>query len=175
MALIDEKIAQFKSEIGDMKMSEEQQIVFDLFCRTKGKPKRINTSDKDGAKVSFLVHSDKYSEGSQHVMLKHYRGKVGHVTAFEIIDMLDVVKKSKCVVRNFVTSYRLVRELGGVKYSLVLKMTTHVHVFKSFYSNRTNKKSLLNIQNPQSKSVLSCGSTPSCDATFGDVQKTTLK
>ena len=114
MALIDEKIAQFKSEIGDMKMSEEQQIVFDF-------------------------------------------------------------KKGKCVVRNFVTSYRLVRELGGVKYSLVLKMTTHVHVFKSFYSNRTNKKSLLNIQNPQRKSILSCGSTPSCDATFGDVQKKTQK
>ena len=136
MALIDDRIAQFRAEVGDRELTEEQNRVFETFCRTKGKLKRIYTTDSNGNFVTIMFPSDDENEGTQHVLLKHYKTNRGSVTALEILNLMDVVRNgAKGSDENHII-YSMEKFRGKIKFTIAVKVVKKGNIFKSFYSNR---------------------------------------
>ena len=136
MALIDNRIAQFRAEVGDRKLTEEQNRVFETFCRTKGKLKRICTTDGNGDSVTIMFPSDDENEGTQHVLLKHYKTNRGSVTALEILNLMDVVRNGSMESDENHIVYSMEKYLGKIKFTIAVKVVKNGNIFKSFYSNR---------------------------------------
>ncbi len=51
MALIDDRIAQFRAEVGDRELTEEQRKIFNAFTKKNGAATFLNVTDKDGRNV----------------------------------------------------------------------------------------------------------------------------
>ena len=136
MSQIVEKIKQFQKELENYKMSEQQRRMFNSFCRTKGAPVVFTTFDRYGEKVKLKLYTDKPNEGTQHILLKHYKSAVGRVTAIEIISMLEVIEKGEKSKANNGILYTLSKNYHGVKYIINVKLTGGGNVLKSFYSDR---------------------------------------
>ena len=134
MALIDDRIAQFRAEVGDRELTEEQNRVFETFCRTKGKLKRICTTDSNGDSITIMFPSDDENEGTQHVLLKHYKTNRGSVTALEILNLMDVVRNKGSDESHIIYSMEKFR--GKIKFTIAVKVVKKGNIFKSFYSNR---------------------------------------
>lgn len=136
MALIDDRIAQFRAEVGDRELTEEQNRVFETFCRTKGKLKRICTTDGNGDSVTIMFPSDDENEGTQHVLLKHYKTNRGSVTAMEILNLMDVVRCGNRVEDGNHIIYCVEKYQGRIKFTFAVKVAKRGNIFKSFYSDR---------------------------------------
>lgn len=134
-SFIDQKIAQFRAEIGNRTLSEEQQRIYNVFTRTKG-VSRFTMTDGYGDSVRFKVDPSKFSDGPQHILTKHYRGHEGRITATEIINMCEVIRKGTKRKTPTHITYKLAKNVGGNKLILALKITRNDLVLKSFYSNR---------------------------------------
>ncbi len=136
MALIDEKIALFKAEVGDRDLTDEQKRVFETFCRTKGKLKSISTTDNSGTLITMKFPSDDENEGTQHVLLKHYKTNRGTVTAMEILNMMEVVRCGNREDDGNHIVYWEEKYNGRIKYTFAVKVAKSGNIFKSFYSDR---------------------------------------
>lgn len=137
MATIEDKIKQFRAEVGNRTLTPEQQELFRVFCRTGGKPHRFVVTDTEGRSINLYVSSDKTSDGTQHILLRHFGTKRGRVTAGEILNMLDVVRKGDRVAGDATHyAYKLTRKSNGVLYTVGVKINKNTHRIKSFYSNR---------------------------------------
>ncbi|MBO7481200.1 MAG: hypothetical protein J6T63_03720 [Bacteroidales bacterium] len=136
MALIDEKIALFKTDVGNRELNEEQKRVFDTFCRTKGKLKSISTTDNTGTSLVVKFPSDDENEGTQHVLLKHYKTNRGSVTAMEILNLMDVVRCGNRVEDGNHIIYCVEKYQGRIKFTFAVKVAKRGNIFKSFYSDR---------------------------------------
>ena len=136
MALIDDRIAQFRAEVGNRELTEEQNRVFETFCRTKGKLKRICTADGNGGPVTIMFPSDDENEGTQHVLLKHYKTNRGAVTALEILNLMDVVRNGSMESDENHIIYSMEKFRGKIKFTIAVKVVKKGNIFKSFYSNR---------------------------------------
>lgn len=142
MALIDEKIALFKAEVGNRELSEEQSKVFNAFTKKKGASTYINVTDMDGKSLRIKIYSNKVSTGTQHILKNHYATKIHWVTAWEILNFCEVVECGTHYVSNGYIVYRIVKYCDDVKISTVLKFVEDngVAVLKSFYSDRGDDK-----------------------------------
>ena len=142
MALIDEKIALFKAEVGDRELNVEQKRVFNAFTKKKGASTYINVTDMDGKSLRIKIYSNKVSTGSQHILKNHYATKIHWVTAWEILNFYEVVEFGTHYVSNGYIVYRIEKYCGDVKISTVLKFVEDngVAVLKSFYSDRGDNK-----------------------------------
>ena len=72
MALIDDRIAQFRAEVGDMELTEEQKKIFNAFTKKNGAATFLNVTDKDGRNVRIKIYSNKTKTGSQHILINHF-------------------------------------------------------------------------------------------------------
>lgn len=117
-------------------MDERQKRLYKSFIRTSGNPSSFSAIDKEGEIVKFKLRSDSTTEGTQHILLKHYNGIVGRVTAIEIISMFDVIEKGKKHNSVKHTIYTLERKYRRNSLIVCLKITSGNAVLKSFYSNR---------------------------------------
>lgn len=142
MALIDEKIALFKAEVGDRELNVEQKRVFNAFTKKKGASTYINVTDMDGKSLRIKIYSNKVSTGSQHILKNHYATKIHWVTAWEILNFYEVVEFGTHYVSNGYIVYRIEKYCGDVKISTVLKFVEDngVAVLKCFYSDRGDNK-----------------------------------
>lgn len=140
MALIDDKIKQFKLEVGDAVLSDIQKKIFDIFVRKSGNAVPFTVIDKLGNKVRFFVYTNRISEGTQHILLKHFHGKEGSVSAFDILSICDTIKFGDMVVNdNKHICYTWERESGGKKIVTSLKIIKAGYILKSFYSEDIKK------------------------------------
>ena len=57
MALIDDRIAQFKAEVGNRELTEEQMKIFNAFCKKGGASTFVNVTDSLGIKVRLKIVS----------------------------------------------------------------------------------------------------------------------
>ena len=135
MTAVEQKIAMFRSEVGSRELTEEQQRIYNVFTRTKG-VSRFTITDGYGDSVRFKVDPSKFSDGPQHILVKHYRGIEGRVTATEIINLCEVIRKGTRRKTSTHITYQLTKNVGGNRLILALKITRNDLVLKSFYSNR---------------------------------------
>lgn len=140
MATIDDKIKQFKKEIGEAVLTGQQQRVYDTFVRTSGKPVLFTVTDKNGNTVKFQIFPDRPQEGSQHILLKHFHGRTGNVSAFDILSICDTVQFGDIVIndKNHIC-YKWKRTSGGKTVITSLKIIKSGYILKSFYSEVEKK------------------------------------
>lgn len=136
--LLSKKIAQFIAEVGDRELTQEQGKIFHAFTKTKGSVTYLNVTDSKGKNLRIKIYSDKFSNGTQHILLGHYKTNRGYVTAMEILNLCDVVRKGNVYNRNGYTIYKLLHKYKNVTIRTVLKVNVNGNeaVLKSFYSDR---------------------------------------
>ena len=138
MALIDDRIAQFRTEVGDRELTEEQRKIFNAFTKKNGAATYLNVTDMDGKNVRIKIYSNKIKTGSQHILVNHFGTMIHWVTAWEILNLYEVVERGAHYISNGYVVYRMDTDYNGVKISTVLKFVEDkgIAVLKSFYSNR---------------------------------------
>lgn len=138
MATIDDKIRQFKAEVGNRQLNAEQAKVYNAFTKTKGSATFINVTDKNGKKVRIKIDSTKRTTGSQKILMRHYNTNVGRVTAWEILNLCNVVKTGEPHPSGIYIIYKKQFVRNGHLFHTVLRFTIDEKsaALKSFYSNR---------------------------------------
>lgn len=132
---IEKKIRQFKAEVGDRELNAEQAKIYAAFTKAKGKAINFTVTDKYGKTFRFKMDPSKRGEGVQHVLLKHYKG-IGRVTALEILNLCEVIRKGDKSYRDQCVNYRWEHSVNGVTFTTSVKISKSDNFFKSFYSNR---------------------------------------
>ena len=139
MSAIRKKIELFKSEAGEKEQYNiEQQKIYSAFTKENGKGIRFAVTDCEG-KI-FKVTLDSATEVRK-ILFKHYQEPNGTVTAKDILNMFDVVRRGvkRYEKGNYVYTKRFLRK--GEVYFAVLKLFPNGKdaVLKSFYSNQGYK------------------------------------
>lgn len=137
MRNLEDKIKEFRAEVGDRELTPVEQDVYDVCCRTKGHPIHWQILDRQNRTVRLTILFGRTSEGPAHILLKHYNEPVGRVTAIEILNMLRCITEG----RRYDDGrghydYRLKKKRGDVEYTLGVKIAKNGDILKSFYSNR---------------------------------------
>ena len=133
MATIEDKIKQFKSEVGNKTLSKEQAKIYNAFTKVNGKKVAISVVDCEGVvlKVTLIP-----SKEVKKILLKHYRTSDGTVTANQILRMFDVVRTGSKRKSQGNVVYSKVFRKNGVEYRTVVKIFPNGKdaVLKSFHS-----------------------------------------
>lgn len=133
---IKNKIELFKKEIGNQTLTHEQQRVYNAFVYQRSKAYTFAVRDKYGSDIHFTLPTNNTKEGAMHILLKHYKG-VGAVSAMEILNLCDIVRKGEISVKNKHLIYTYKKEGNTYKLIVALKQTsTEKNILKSFYSNK---------------------------------------
>ena len=132
-----ERITQnFITEVEDIQLSDEQKRIYNAFVYRRRKPYKFSVVDKYGNTIRFILPTNNKREGVVHILLKHYNGNVGHVTASEILNFLEIIRKGNLTAENNTMTYKY--NLNNVCYSLIvgIKETPSNNILKSFYSDK---------------------------------------
>lgn len=136
---IDKKIAQFKQEAGNKEQyNTEQQKIYSAFTKKNGSKTIINVVDCEGISIRVCLDS---STEIRKILLKHYKTRIGTVTAKDILNMFDVMRTGKKEFQsgNYTYIKTKYRNINGVRirYFLIIKLFPNGKdaVLKSFYTN----------------------------------------
>ena len=126
----------FITEVGDTQLNDEQKRIYNAFVYRRRKPYKFSVVDKYGNTIRFILPTSNKREGVVHILMKHYNGKVGQVTASEILCFLEVIRKGNLTAENNTMTYKY--NLNNVCYSLIvgIKETPSNNILKSFYSDK---------------------------------------
>ncbi len=133
---IEEKIEAFKKEVGKRTLTDEQQRIYNAFVFQRAKPYKFAITDAYNNTIRFVLYTNKRDDGVLHILSKHYKG-IGFVTAMEILNFCDVIRKGTVKIEETKISYRLLK--ADKSYTLIVglkKNNTGGNVLKSFYSDR---------------------------------------
>lgn len=135
------KIEDFKNEIGEMVLNEEQKKIYDAFTKVQGRKIYVTVCDSENTILKILLESQ---TEVKKILLKHYKGSKGIVTASEILNMFDVVRTGDKYFNlgNYV--YTKVYTKGGKRYRTVLKIFNNGSdaVLKSFNTKDEETKTV---------------------------------
>ena len=130
---IEKKIRQFKAEVCDRELTTEQAKIYAAFTKTNGKTINVHVTDCEGVNLKIALDS---STEVKKILLKHYKTSDGTVTALQILNMFDLVRKGKKYFSqgNYVYSVKKVK--NSVTYKTVIKIYSNGKdaVLKSFHS-----------------------------------------
>ena len=137
MATDLDKITQnFINEIGDIQLNEEQRRIYNAFVYRRRKPYKFSVTDKYDNTIRFILPTNNTREGVVHILIKHYNGMLGKVSANEILNFVDIIRNGNLTVGNNTMTY--IHKSNGVNYSLIvgIKETPASNILKSFYSDK---------------------------------------
>ncbi len=127
----------FIQEIGNKSLSAEQTRVYNAFVFRRRGVYNFCVDDKYGNTIRFVMYTNKRDDGVVHILKKHYNSNVGHVTAMEILNFLNVIRNGVVSIKQNNITYTMKKE--GKNYSLIIglkKTGTEKNILKSFYSNK---------------------------------------
>lgn len=136
-SILDTKTESFKKELDYSHLNDEQKRIYNAFVFRRAKPYRFAVIDAFGNTVRFILYTNKKDDGVLHILGKHYKGTIGNVTAFEIVNICDVIRKGEIISNGKSITYTLTMGSSVLKLVVGLKRSnTGENVLKSFYSNR---------------------------------------
>ena len=138
---LESKTESFKNEVDYTGLNDEQKRVYNAFVFRRAKPYRFEVVDGYGNTVRFMLYTNKNDDGVLHIMNKHYKGIVGPVTAREIVNLCDVIRRGTVASDGNNITYTL--QKGGSTLKLIVglkKSGTVGNILKSFYSNRKTSR-----------------------------------
>ena len=137
MTNLEKKIVAFIREAGDKsKYTPEQQKIYTAFTKTSGSKIYLRVTDKFNVSYKLYMPTGYYLEK---IMTKHYQGAKGMVTAFEILNLLDVIRtgdKYRDIDTGHWVYYKRYRRKGAT-YTAIVKIAKdgiNSHLL-SFYTN----------------------------------------
>ncbi len=136
---VDEKIRQFKAEVGNRQLNPEQAKVYHAFTKKNGKDVYVHVADCDGVVLKITLES---SKEVRKILLRHYKTNNGTVTAIQILNMFNVVRyASRKYDSQGNTVYERLQKRNGIKYHTVIKIFSNGNdaVLKSFHSSIGHK------------------------------------
>ena len=135
---LEDKTAHFIFDVNDYdSLTAEQKRIYNAFVYRRAKPYNFEVTDAYGDTIRFKLYTNKTDDGVLHIMGKHYRGKVGMVTAQEIINLCDVVRYGEMKPGDKKITYSWRKGNSTLVLIVGLKKTKEGgNVLKSFYSNR---------------------------------------
>ena len=137
MPTIQQKIEQFKAEIGTRQLNVEQQRVYNAFVYRRVKPYKFVVNDRYGNTIRFTLYTNKTSDGVVHILMKHYRGEIGCVTAWEVLNFCDIIRNGELKTSNSGLTYCWIKGANVYTLKVGLKVTkTDENILKSVYSNK---------------------------------------
>ena len=123
MTLIEQKIQQFIAEAGDKsKYTPEQQKIYAAFTKTSGSKIYFRVTDKFGYTYKLYMPTGAYLNK---IMTKHYQSHIGTITAFEILNLLDIIRTGD-KYKDYDTGhwvYHKKYHLKGLTYYAILKIS----------------------------------------------------
>ena len=138
---IEEKIEAFKKEVGKRTLTDEQQRIYKAFSANVSHNVKFAILDKYGNTIRFIMACNKTREGKLHILEKHYKGKIGNVTAMEILNFCDIIRYGEPIIINGNLKYTLHRRNKTYTLIVYLKKTNSgKNILKSFYSDLNTKK-----------------------------------
>ena len=82
--IIKRKTNEFCEEVKCFNLTEENKRVYNAFVYRRAKPYKFEIVDKYNNTIRFVLCTNKLDDGVLHILLKHYQGNVGKVSAYEI-------------------------------------------------------------------------------------------
>lgn len=136
--ILKKKIAQFKAEVGNRKLTPEQKKIYAAFTKTKGSSTFINVVDIYDDSIRLKIVSNSTDAGSQHILLKHYKTSIGRVTANEILNLTEIISKGRREKnRSYMVYSKIINNRGNIIKEVVrISKDGKTAMLKSFYSNR---------------------------------------
>lgn len=124
----------FIKEIGSTSsLSKEQKGIYDVITDTKIRSE-IRKSDLEHVKEFVNLSQGHERFGKTHILLDHFSGKKGYITANEILDLGKVVRDGKLDIAGQKHIYTL--NSGGVRFKVVVSAKGNKESIITFYSNR---------------------------------------
>ena len=118
-------------------MTEENKRIFNAFVYKRSKPYKFEIIDKYSNTIRFVLCTNKLDDGVLHILLKHYQGKIGSVSATEILNLCEVIRNGEISVKENTMVYTLKQNGQIFKLIVALKKSkTGTNILKSFYSDR---------------------------------------
>lgn len=134
---VDQKIQKFIRELNGVSLDDTQAKIYYMFVRNGGHPVNISVNDKNGETVRFRIYGGKDGEGSEHILKRHYCNSRGEVSALEIINLCEVIRKGEKHRQLGCDVYEYRKHNRSAKLTTVLKVLVDDRkVLKSFYSDR---------------------------------------
>ena len=135
--IIKRKTNEFCEEVKCLNLTEENKRVYNAFVYRRAKPYKFEIVDKYNYTIRFVLCTNKLDDGVLHILLKHYQGVVGKVSAYEILIFCDVIRKGEVNVNdnNMIYTYKQ----NGRIFKLIVALkrsNTGTNILKSFYSDR---------------------------------------
>ncbi|MBR5214801.1 MAG: hypothetical protein IKV80_01090 [Bacteroidales bacterium] len=135
--IIERKTKDFCEEVQHIKLTEENKRIYNAFVYKRAKPYKFEIIDKYSNTIRFVLCTNKLDDGVLHILLKHYQGKVGSVSAFEILNFCEVIRNGEISVNENTMVYTLKQNGQTFKLIVALKKSqTGTNILKSFYSDR---------------------------------------
>lgn len=133
---VKRKIEQFKEELRNRILSEEEQGIYDV---TVGKRKVYEIQTKDlenlGDYVTYLIGGR--NKGAKKIIFKHYGSEsVGSVTAEEILQMGQIIRDNTPILQDEMRTYERANEDGFILRVVVGKDKRQNNTIISFYSKK---------------------------------------
>lgn len=136
--ILKKKIAQFKAEVGNRKLTPEQKKIYAAFTKTKGRPTFIDVVDIYDESIKLKIISNSIDAGVQHILLRHYKTNIGRVTANEILNLTEIISKGRREKkRSYMVYSKIINDRGNIVKEVVrISKDGKTATLKSFYSNR---------------------------------------
>lgn len=141
--LLSHRISQFVAEVGDKELTEEQAKIFHAFTKVNGSKIYFQVEDCENVMLRICVSKSEKNK----ILLKHYCTNIGTITANDILEMFDIIRKGEKNFNNGNYVYSISKRKKGVTYKVVVKIFSNGKdaVLKSFhstigYENRKIKK-----------------------------------
>lgn len=131
--IIERKTKDFCEEIKHIKLTEENKRIYNAFVYKRAKPYKFEIIDKYSNTIRFVLCTNKLDDGVLHILLKHYQGKVGSVSAFEILNFCEVIRNGEISVNENTMVYTL--KQNGQTFKLIValkKKSNRNQYFKKF-------------------------------------------
>lgn len=140
---LEYKVCRFIQESGgglsNLKGDLYESRLFKAFCSKLGSTE-FTIEDKTGAKRKFKLLSNSPDTGTQHILTKHFLGKVGRLEYSDIMMLLTVIKKGEVESsgKDFIYTYKCASSRKTYKLICFIKSAKEGKVFliKSYYSNK---------------------------------------
>ena len=134
----------FENELDGVAMNKEQQGIHDVVTAKK-KSTTIRKSDLEHVKDFMILEMGRRKKGAVHIVLDHYSGDRGVVTANDVINIGEVIRLSgdpKIIVDEKTKNKKHVYELykNKTRYRVIVAVNSNKETIISFFTNLSTKK-----------------------------------
>ena len=126
----------FAKRIDPTKLHGQKLKLYRAFALLDPGDVYFSVKNKNGETVEFKIPTKQTKAGVIHILCKHYGNRNGEINAYDIINMLDVIKKGNKKIVGKHNEYRLRIKDGAQDYLCALKISRGNNVLLTYYIDK---------------------------------------